>query len=481
MMGLFSGQPYVNGKAAVVAAGPPGQHAVTVRPRIAVAYVAAGFGVLLGTVALVFKVDLGTHSLTDIVVVATGGFLFLGAGVAAHARRPDTRVGLLMVLVGCGLFAEDLQLSKTAWVHTAGILLVGASSGFAAHLVLAFPSGRLSSWVDRLLVGTAYATVFVLIPFGQLFNDTSKRIPRRNLLLITTDMPVTSVVNQVVATIGVVVAMGMVTVLVRRWTRASPPMRRVLAPVFLAGLMGGGATFVGLALGSDHSLYAEIIWVYRVAFCLLPLGFLAGVLHVQVGQTPVETLLTRLREPLSAAELQAALARALGDPSLEVGYWRPDIETFVDGDGRPLTLPKASSECCVRLVERDGRRVAALVHDPALLDNVSLLNAVTTAAGLALEIQRLIAEVRAPRNRIVAAANTGTRRHGLDALSKREREVLALMAEGRTNGAIADRLRLTLKTIESHVHSIFAKLGLLPEPNNNRRVLAVRTYLQADD
>jgi DNA-binding CsgD family transcriptional regulator len=336
--------------------------------------------------------------------------------------------------------------------------------------------------VERLLVGTAYATVFVLIPFGELFHDTrDKRIPRTNLLLITTDVPVSRVVNHAVSAIGAVVALGVVTVLVRRWTQASPPMRQVLAPVFLAGLVGGVATSVGEALGSDYPLYAEVIWVYRVAFCLLPLGFLAGVLHVQVGQTPVETLLTRLREPLSAAELQAALARALGDPSLEVGYWRPDIETFVDGDGRPLTLPKASSECCVRLVERDGRRVAALVHDPALLDNVSLLNAVTTAAGLALEIQRLIAEVRAPRNRIVAAANTGTRRHGLDALSKREREVLALMAEGRTNGAIADRLRLTLKTIESHVHSIFAKLGLLPEPNNNRRVLAVRTYLQADD
>lgn len=465
-----------------MAAGPPAPHASTDRPRIPVAYVAAGFGVLLGTAALVFKVGLGTHPLADIVVVATGGFLFLGAGVVAHARRPENRVGLLMVLVGCGLFAEDLQLSRTAWVHTIGILLVGASSGFAAHLLLAFPSGRLNSWSERLLVGTAYATVFVLIPFGQLFDDTrGKRIPRMNLLLITTDVPVTRVVNQAVSTIGAVVALGVVTVLVRRWTRASPPMRRVLAPVFLSGLVGGVATSVGMALGSDHRLYPEVIWVYRVAFCLLPLGFLAGVLRVHVGQPAVETLLTRLREPLSAAELRAALARALGDPSLEVGYWRPDVEDFVDGDGQPLTLPETGSGRCVTLVERDGRRVAALVHDPALPDNMPTLEAVTAAAGLALEVQRLAAEVRAPRNRIVAAAGMGNRRHDLDRLSEREREVLALMAEGRTNQAIAHQLRLALKTVESHVSHIFAKLGLLQEPDNHNRVLAVRTYLRAED
>jgi len=67
----------------------------------------------------------------------------------------------------------------------------------------------------------------------------------------------------------------------------------------------------------------------------------------------------------------------------------------------------------------------------------------------------------------------------LDDLTAREREVLALMAEGRSNQAIGERLFLGPKTVESHVGSIFSKLGLLPAPDDHRRVLAVLTFLRS--
>jgi DNA-binding NarL/FixJ family response regulator len=66
----------------------------------------------------------------------------------------------------------------------------------------------------------------------------------------------------------------------------------------------------------------------------------------------------------------------------------------------------------------------------------------------------------------------------IDDLTEREREVLALMAEGRSNQAICDRLFLAPKTVEAHIASIYSKLELLPAPDDHRRVLAVLAHLR---
>jgi DNA-binding NarL/FixJ family response regulator len=66
----------------------------------------------------------------------------------------------------------------------------------------------------------------------------------------------------------------------------------------------------------------------------------------------------------------------------------------------------------------------------------------------------------------------------LDQLTGRERDILALIAEGRSNHAICQRLRLSPKTVETHVGSVFAKLGLLPAADDHRRVLAVLMYIR---
>jgi DNA-binding NarL/FixJ family response regulator len=88
--------------------------------------------------------------------------------------------------------------------------------------------------------------------------------------------------------------------------------------------------------------------------------------------------------------------------------------------------------------------------------------------GSALDPQVVATLIGAPRP--VAA---------LDELSPREREVLSLMAEGRTNAGIARRLWLTERTVEAHVRTILMKLGLTATGDDHRRVLAVLTYLRA--
>jgi DNA-binding NarL/FixJ family response regulator len=79
---------------------------------------------------------------------------------------------------------------------------------------------------------------------------------------------------------------------------------------------------------------------------------------------------------------------------------------------------------------------------------------------------------------LVRAGHAGPDR--LAEITARERQVLALMAEGRSNQAIADRLFVTSKTIEAHTASIFSKLELLPTPDDHRRVLAVLAFLRSE-
>jgi DNA-binding NarL/FixJ family response regulator len=73
---------------------------------------------------------------------------------------------------------------------------------------------------------------------------------------------------------------------------------------------------------------------------------------------------------------------------------------------------------------------------------------------------------------------TSRRGDSLAALTPRGREVLSLMAQGRSNTAIADSLVISPRVVEKHVASIFAKLGLAPSDNDNRRVIAALKYLE---
>ena len=104
-----------------------------------------------------------------------------------------------------------------------------------------------------------------------------------------------------------------------------------------------------------------------------------------------------------------------------------------------------------------------------ILDVATLLQALEsiTAGGTVLDPQIASSLVRAH-----------SRNNPVLALSEREREVLGLMAEGRSNAAIAERLVVSSKTIESHIANIFSKLGLHDAPDDHRRVLAVLTALR---
>ena len=118
-----------------------------------------------------------------------------------------------------------------------------------------------------------------------------------------------------------------------------------------------------------------------------------------------------------------------------------------------------------------------LREDPAGVGYL-LKDHVLRVADLADAVRRLAAGGSVIDPEVVARLLGRPRHHSpLDELTRRESEILGLMAEGRTNHGIAARLGLELKTVEGHVRTIFSKLGLEPAAEDHRRVLAVIAYL----
>ncbi|MET7484459.1 ATP-binding protein [Streptomyces sp. NPDC005538] len=363
-------------------------------------------GAVFGTYVLIVTAPGRYTTTTTILFSGAVGGLYLGAGLLARLRRPGNRVGLMMLLVGIGWFAEDLQISPDPVVHTVGLLVRSASSGFLVPLLLMFPDGLLRSRIDRVLAGAGYLTAFGLMPVSVLFSTSVVR----NLLLVH---PV-DWLRQATDVVQFVMSGAVVAVLLVRWATATRPARRVLAPLFAVGLVGGLASALDGMLGTGPSwTHTPLINIAHVSVLLLPLAFLAGVWRVRMGRTAVADLLRRM--PLASEEdLRDALAKALGDSSVEVGFPAPDETGYVDSRGRTLTAEPGQQ---VSPLERNGRRVGVLLHDPALREDRYVLEAVVSAVALELDNQRLaaevraqLAEVRASRARIVEAGDEQRRR-----------------------------------------------------------------------
>ena len=202
---------------------------------------------------------------------------------------------------------------------------------------------------------------------------------------------------------------------------------------------------------------------------------------------------------------RTALARVLEEAGFEVVAAVADAEslwTAVSGDPPDVAIvdirmPPTFTDEGLRAAERilaSGDRPGVLVltqtadasHAMRLLGDGTrgigylLKDRVADVDELAEAVRRVARGGTVIDPTVVASLVGRSRSHErLDPLTAREREVLSLMAEGRSNVGIADRLFVTEKTVETHVASILGKLGLESQPDDHRRVLAVLAYLRA--
>jgi signal transduction histidine kinase len=372
-----------------------------------------------GSVGLILASD-RPWSTSTIFLEVLVGLAFVASGLVARVRRPENRTGLLMILVGLSWFGGALQASDASLPYTVGYAGGAVIGAILIHLVLAFPSGLLVTRGERWVTVAMYAVALVLQPVWLLFDDLHglkcDGCPR-NALLIEHVEPLAVALGIVTLTAVLAILVAVLVILIRRWRAASPPSRRVLAPVYLASGVTVGFVVIQTAVDPFTEVGVGLLeWLSVLALLTVPLAFLAGLLRSRLARSAVATLVVELGETPEPGRLSDALARALGDPSLELAYWLRD-DTLVDADGHVVSLPADGSGRVATAVERSGLRVAALIHDESLSDHPELVDGVVAAAGLALENERLQAQLRArledlrsSRARLVETADAERRR-----------------------------------------------------------------------
>jgi signal transduction histidine kinase len=351
---------------------------------------------------------------------------FLGVGLFVWARRPDNRVGPLMVAVAFSWVVSDLVFANSDLLFSLGSILSQVFIAVTVHLLLVFPTGQFESRLDRLTAAAAYLAAGVLYVAAFTFADPDKfecsDCPG-NSFLIADSKPLADALAAAVNVTFALVALGVIVSLLRRWLRSTPVQRRALVAVAFAGaalavLLFAASTIVPIT-GSDPTLAGAIGIAALVPFGLVPYVFFGSLVRARIirGGAFRELVAELGKAPPRQEDLRGALAQALGDPSLELAFWLPESKEYVDADGRPVDVWRGAPSRAVSEVRLEDRLVAAIVHDSSLLDDPELLRAVGAAAALALENARLDAELRAKvdelrasRIRIIEATLTERRR-----------------------------------------------------------------------
>ena len=390
------------------------------------------------------------HNVQNAVASVGVAWIFVGAGLVAWARRPQSRVGLLMVFVGYALLYRKLQYSQDPKVFTAGFALgeVGLIAAYA-HVVLAYPSGRLLSRFERWFIAGAYAVV-VAFPVAMLlvFDHTRScpfgscpEQPPRSVIAVAPDTHTFDLLQDIYkAGVYGLLAAVFIALIGRRLWRASPRGRRLLAPLLLAAIFAATrALFEAVLQFVGHSnRTSDLAYSWQIAGQVaLPIALLAGLLTARLAKGTVADLVLELgHTPLGG--VRDALARALGDPTLEVAFWLPERRGYVDVAGSPVELPQDGHKRAVTHLTHDGEPVAALIHDPSLRDEPGLVDAAGEAARLALENARLQADVRAQlakvqesRRRILTAGDEQRRKIERDLHDGAQQRLVALALELR--------------------------------------------------
>ncbi len=419
-------------------------------------------------VALTLTSDHEQHPALATALLLFVSVSFVFAGLIGWSRRPHNRTGVLMVAVGFGVFVTSLAAANRPLPYTLGAVFGSMFIAVFVHLLLAYPSGELTSRYARVLVIAGYATAFLAPLVHAMFPERETCKPHAcpdNLVLVSHDHAANVAQTAVFTTIAVVLFGATFALLLGRWRRATPAFRRILRPVYLAGGLSVLLLAIGFLVTPFSGVGNTIVIVALIAtFTAVPFFFLGGILGTRIARgAGVGAIFSAIPERASPGEVQEGLRLALRDQTAQLAYWYDEGHHYVDVEGNRFDLPADTRRRVVTKLEYADAPVAAIVHDAALLQEPELLEAITGAARIALERDKLLVEVRARAERYRAVLQAmpdlmfRISREGrylsYNAPSERDlivKEVVGLTLRDRLPHDIADRVLDAGRTVLDH-------------------------------
>ena len=357
---------------------------MTIRQQLAVTIA----GVVLVTLLAVIAARHGPFpaAAVDIVPRLYVGAVCIGVGVLIGRWRPRTATSWLLVAAGTMLLLRLLSWSNDPRLFTLGGVLAGVDYAVFAHLALALPDGRLTTRVDRCLAVGGYTLAIASGVIPNLFYQCQSAFGfgcPGNLLLVRDDPGAVARSEDVFAVVGTAFVVVVATRLVWRWRVATSLLRRVIGPPFAA--VGAALALAVLDLLEVWDRWGSVAaLVHPLVVSLIPVAVLVGVLRSKARAGDIGALVVSVEQAGHSirAELQRLLAQALVDPTLRL-----------DTPDQAASVP-AGPDRLRTAITADGRTLAVMECDHAVDAEPEVLAAALATASLALENERLVAQVR---------------------------------------------------------------------------------------
>jgi signal transduction histidine kinase len=344
---------------------------------------------------------------------------YLAVGLIAGQARPRERIGLLFTVTGYAWLLPSLTQLHYPLPYTIGTLTWYLYQACLAHLALAWPYGRLRSRRDRVVVSVNYGWNLASNAVRMLFwnprtSGCGTACPA-NVFLVDSSHRLLNDIGNINPVIGICITAAVVALIAAHWWSARGYARRSMTALIWVALPIAAYIIV---LNIPGRLGLSNLVLYGIGPLVLitaPAAYAIGLIRARATRGAIGAALVDLEPGPAPARLRDALARALGDPTLQLAFRAPDRGCYIDTrDAATEVDPPPAGRMATPL---GPGAEAVLIHDAELRHEPELVRVAAAAANLALEYSRLQAEiqtqleqVRASRARIVEAGDTARRR-----------------------------------------------------------------------